>query len=88
MLETLSLYRNEMGDEGAKSLAESSNFSNLTQLYVGQNTISDAGAVALIQSKNFPKLILLDMIQNKLGEKTLKAMFKYNKDQRVQIVVR
>jgi Leucine-rich repeat (LRR) protein len=77
-----------MGDEGAKSLAKSTNFPNLTHLYVGQNIISDAGAVALVQSENFPKLVLLDMIQNKLGEKTLKAMFKYNKDQRVEIVVR
>ena len=87
-LETLSLFRNEMGDEGAKSLAESSNFLNLTHLYVGQNNITDVGAVALVRSKNFPKLSLLDMIQNKLGEETLKAIFKYNKDQRVQIVIR
>ena len=60
----------------------------MTQLYVGQNNITDVGAVELIKSRNFPKLVVLDMIQNQLGEETLKAKFKFNRNRGIEIVLR
>ncbi|MFQ5481167.1 MAG: hypothetical protein ACE5ER_00310 [Nitrospinaceae bacterium] len=70
------------------SLAESPNLPNLIKLYVGQNGITDVGAVALIKSDRFPKLEILDLSLNRLGEATLKAVFKYNRDGARQIVTR
>lgn len=87
-LETLNLFRNELGDGGAVAFANSKNFPNLQALYMGQNNITDAGATALLESKFFPKLKTLDLVMNPLSENLYIKAFKIKKERGVQVIFR
>ena len=87
-LETLGLFRNRIGDEGALKLAVADNLPNLKILYVGQNSITDVGSISMIESSQFPNLELLVLSLNHLGKNTVKAVFKRNKKNPIQIIYR
>ena len=67
-LHTLDLSRNNIGDEGAKHIAESPLSIQLTKLYLTRNGITDRGAKALAQSPHLRQLKVLDIHDNALTE--------------------
>ena len=87
-LQTLNLFRNEIGDWGALAFANSRNFPNLESLFLGENSITDKGAVALIESKAFPALKILDLGKNLLGEPSALAAFQVNRKGKVRVIYR
>lgn len=87
-LQSLNLFRNDIGDDGALAFANSKEFPHLELLYLGDNKITDQGAVPLIESKFFPQLRVLDMAMNPLGESSMMAAFKVNRKGKLQVVYR
>ena len=75
-LDTLNLYRNQIGEAGVKALAGALEKNlNLLQLNLGYNQIGDAGALVLAETleKN-PNLQQLDLTGNRIGDKGVQAL--------------
>lgn len=73
-LTTLDLTGNRMGAAGARALANSENFKQLSSLYLQQNNIGAAGAVALANSTHLPQLTTLDLTGNRIGPEGARAL--------------
>ncbi|KLT22518.1 AAA ATPase family protein [Wolbachia endosymbiont of Armadillidium vulgare str. wVulC] len=68
----LSILACEIGDKGAKALAEG-NFPNLTELHLEGNNITSEGLEALIKG-NFPNLTTLNLNENKIDVTGVQAL--------------
>ena len=64
---TLDLTHNDIGDEGAKALAESETLSRLTTLNLGDNDIGEEGVKALAEPKTLSRLTTLHLSINDIG---------------------
>ena len=71
---SLYLGSNEIGDEGARALAQSEHLASLTQLYLGYNGIGEEGARALAQSPHLCSLTYLSLDDNEMGEEGKRAL--------------
>ncbi len=69
-LESLALYKCQIGDEGAKLLAASPHLRRLRWLHLGFNDIGTAGIEALAASPNLPSLGYLGFQGNKIDDPT------------------
>jgi len=67
-LKVLTYSGNQIGDEGAESIAECPYLANLENLILNHNEIGDEGAVALANSTNLPKVTQLSLFGNVIGD--------------------
>lgn len=100
---SLTLRNGRFGDEGARLLAESSNFPDLRHLFLQSNDIGPQGAKALAGSRAWPSLKTLHLIEDELGPEfaeilasnaafanlqSLNILFKKGDDERVRLLLR
>ena len=71
---SLYLGSNEIGDEGARALAQSEHLASLTLLDLGNNEIRDEGARALAQSEHLASLSQLHLYENGIGDEGARAL--------------
>ena len=71
---SLYLGSNEIGDEGARALAQSEHLASLTHLHLWGNEIGDEGAIALAQSPHLASLTHLNLWSNEIGEEGKRAL--------------
>ena len=74
-LSVLDLGGNEIGDDGAKALADTK-LEHLTTLNLSGNGIGSAGAKALAKSHGYPALASLDLSMNPIGADGVAALGK------------
>ena len=67
-LTTLNLEQNEVGNIGARAIANSAHFANLTALELGNDGIGEAGAEAIADSPHLANLTILDLSGNNIGD--------------------
>ena len=70
----LDLSNNELGDEGAKTLASSPHLKNLTTLQLWDNQIGAQGAQALAHAAHLQRLTRLDLSLNEIGAQGAQAL--------------
>ncbi len=70
----LDLRNNQIGDDGARALAESETLDKLTSLDLSSNQISSVGAQALAESQILIKLTSLDLGSNQIGDDGAQAI--------------
>ena len=73
-LTSLNLRGNNIGDAGARAIANSQHLSKLTSLNLTRNNIGDEGAEAIAQSENIPNLTSLDLSSNNIGAEGARAI--------------
>ncbi len=71
---SLILGSNEIGDEGARALAQSPHLTSLSQLHLNYNGIGDEGARALAQSPHRTSLAYLGLRGNGIGDEGARAL--------------
>ena len=67
-------YGKDIGDAGAKAIANSQTLSKLTSLDLSRNHIGEAGAQALADSQTLSRLTSLDLGDNNIGAEGAKAI--------------
>ena len=73
-VEFLALNSNQIGDKGAKALADAIHLQHLTHLDLSRNKIGAEGAKALAYASHLQHLTHLDLSRNKIGAEGAKAL--------------
>jgi Leucine-rich repeat (LRR) protein len=73
-LESLDLYGNGIGDQGAAAIAASNSLHRLRFLDLGDNTITDAGALALARSPHLEALTVVELGGAELADTTVSVL--------------
>ena len=78
-LKSLRLSWNDIGPQGVKHVADSTNFQNLTTLVLSENHIGDEGLGYFAEAKSLENLESLDLRNNKVTDQGAIALSKSNK---------
>jgi Ran GTPase-activating protein (RanGAP) involved in mRNA processing and transport len=72
-VKVLTYSGNQIGDEGAESIAECPYLKNLENLVLNLNEIGDEGAILLANSPNLPKVTQMSLFGNVIGDEGARA---------------